>query len=96
MTILDLDSLPEHRLIVEYILEYRGAGHFLAYDEYQLVVDWLSIAGSVDRLLIVLSELVPKYYVEDAPRRHPRSLKGLALRVERRLKQLKVRDVDIG
>lgn len=49
-------------LIAEYILECRGQGHCLPYVDYAVIDEWLRIAQDTDRLLLVLADVLPKFY----------------------------------
>ena len=88
MTLIQLDQLTPQQLIAQYVIECRGKGLFLPYDEYEIIGSWLSLAGSPDSLLLILSDLLPKYFAfdSDCESRRPRSLKSLNNRVVRRLK----------
>lgn len=73
--------------IVDYILELRGQGHFLPYQDYEIVSGWIDAAGSEDDLLIVMSEILPEFFVVPAGSK-PRSLTSVNKRI---LKALKTR-----
>ena len=92
MTLMQLDSLSPQQLIAQYVIECRGQGLLLPYDEYELIGQWLGAAGSVDELLLVLSDILPDHYRSDPGehRRRPRSLKGLHRRILKRLNSSRV------
>jgi hypothetical protein len=78
-------------LIVQYVLECRGQGLFLPYQDYQVVDEWLRAAGAngmtPDDLLLVLSEALPAFYGAGATANaRPRSLAGVKRLVMSRVK----------
>ena len=73
---------PEHldgpNLIAQFIIEYRGRGHFLPYDDHLLIKRWIADAGDADTLLLVLSDIIPKFFAAaSAKGKHPPSLSRL-------------------
>jgi hypothetical protein len=83
----EADSQQFRQHVVGYILELRGQGHFLPYQDYEIVADWIKAAGSEDDLLIVLSETLPEFFVVPAGSK-PKSLSSVHKKV---LKALKTR-----
>jgi hypothetical protein len=75
--------LEGHKLIAEYIIEYRGRGHFLPYDDHRIIERWLELMPDVNSLLLILSDLVPAYYARAAERTQPPSLLRLDKKVRR-------------
>lgn len=94
MSFLDLDTLPDHRLIAQYVIEHRGQGLFLGYEDYELINSWLTAAGSADSLLVILSDVLPRFFESRRDRRHPPSLKGVDRRVIKRISETRLRAVD--
>lgn len=77
-------------LVANYVLECRGQGHFLPYQDYQVLHEWLQYAQSVDDLLVVLSEVLPDFYgVTQSKGAKPRSLLSAKKRVVEKLTQLR-------
>lgn len=75
MSFVPLKQLEGQSLIAHYIIEQRGRGHFLPYDEHRLIGRWLKAAGNdVDVLLLVLSDIVPAFYEKASARSQPPSL----------------------
>lgn len=75
-------------LVVQYILEHRGSGHFLPYNDYELVRQWVARSNGAEELLLILSDLLPEYYEDQlqAPgQSKPRSLAKLHRRVLKKL-----------
>ena len=92
MTLLDIESLPSADFILHYVVECRGKGHFLPYMDHQIIQSWLSMVCHPDQLLLVLSEILPDYFEKDRlAGRPPRSLSGVRLKVQRRLKEQAMR-----
>lgn len=84
-----LSNLSPQALIAEYILQCKGQGQFLGYDEYAVIEEWLSSAGNPDVLLLALSEIIPERYAEDRRKgRKPRALTSLREKVLRGLRSL--------
>lgn len=93
MSFVDLDKLSPEDLILHYVLECRGRGHFLPYSDYQIIDDWLKVSPDADELLLVLSDVLPSFFQGDGKRDAPRSLGGANRRVLRRLKDRAMRRV---
>ena len=62
MSIIDPSQLKGKNLITQYVLHCRGEGLFLPYSDYRTIDNWLALAESVDRLLLILEELLPPLY----------------------------------
>jgi hypothetical protein len=87
MSFVDLDNLTPQGLILHYVLECRGQGHFLPYLDYQVIDEWLALAPSADDLLLILSEILPDYFAKTGDSRRGRSLRGARRLVVSRLKE---------
>ena len=90
MSYLDLDKLSPVDLIVQYVLECRGAGLFLPYQDYQVIEEWLAAASDADALLLVLADVLPPFF-EPKTQSKPRSLSGCRRLVLSRLKDQAMR-----
>jgi hypothetical protein len=76
------NQLDGPNLIVQFIIECRGRGHFLPYDDHILLRRWLRQAGDVDTLLLILSDLIPKFFAASSEGGgYPPSLSRLDKRV---------------
>lgn len=87
MSLLNIDELtPQHQL-AQYVLEFRGQGHCLPYQDYEILKEWfLASAGDHDRLLLILSDVLPDYF--NRPGRNlPPDLKGVRKKVLKRIKE---------
>ncbi len=86
MSILDINDLSHYDQVAQYVLEFRGQGHCLPYHDYEILKEWLEAsAGDHDRLLLILSDILPAYF--DKPNRsQPPDLKGLRKKVLRLIK----------
>lgn len=73
--------------IVDYVLELRGQGHFLPYQDYEVIAGWTREAASEDDLILVLSEVLPGFFEVSVGSR-PKSLVSVNKKV---LKALKTR-----
>ncbi|MGE0173895.1 MAG: hypothetical protein AB7T49_13955 [Oligoflexales bacterium] len=85
MSILDLDALGDLDLITHYVLECRGKGLFLPYDEHDLIVNWLRHSKDANRLLIILSDLLPPFF--DGRTAKPKSLRRINTKVLKKIKE---------
>ena len=82
MSYIPPEQLDGHNLITQFIIEYRGRGHFLPYDDNLLIKKWLVFAGDADTLLLILSEIVPKFFgAALAQGKHPPALQRLDRKV---------------
>ena len=50
MSVIPPEQLDGPNLIAQFIIEYRGRGHFLPYDDNRFITKWLQLAGSADEL----------------------------------------------
>ena len=75
MSLVDLENLSPQELITQYVLECRGRGHCLPYDDYEVISYWLTLVDDPDELLVTLSEILPQYYTTNAKNGHPPPLK---------------------
>lgn len=92
MTLLDLENLSSAALIMHYVVECRGKGHFLPYSDHEIIQEWLTWTTDPDQLLIALSEVLPPYFEKDRiAGRPPRSLAGVRSKVNKRLKDQSMR-----
>lgn len=93
MSFLDLDKLSPEDLILHYVLEVRGRGHFLPYSDYQIIDEWLLAVKDPDELLLVLADVLPDFFAKKAEGGgQPRSLAGARRLVLRRLQDRAMRE----
>jgi hypothetical protein len=60
---MNLDDFTPEELIARFIIESRNQGHFLAYEDHDIVKNWVNEArGDTDRLLLILSDILPRYF----------------------------------
>jgi len=90
MSIVDLDKLTPKGLVAQFIVETRGGSQVLAYLDYEVIDEWLSVAPSVDDLLIVLAEELPPFFSRKAERKSV-SIRGLRRKVLRNLAESAIR-----
>lgn len=86
MSYIPTKQLEGAHLIAQYVIEYRGKGHFLPYDDHRIIGDWLKQCESADSLLLVLSDLIPEFYGKTRTSSHPPSLSRLDVKVRNILK----------
>lgn len=85
MGFMDVDQLSSSELISQFILERQGRGLCLPYKELTLVQSWLEASNhDVDRLLLILSDLIPEK--ERAINERPLPLKVYHKKIIERLK----------
>lgn len=85
MSYVPQEQLEGKSLIVHYIIECRGRGHFLPYDEHRLINKWLAAANNdADALLLVLSEVIPLFFQKASEKSQPPSL----LRIDKKVNKI--------
>jgi hypothetical protein len=63
MSLINLSSLSKRELLYHYILEQQNRGHTLPYSDLEILETWIkNIHGDCDALLLILSDVLPKYY----------------------------------
>jgi hypothetical protein len=77
MSIVDLDNMTPTSLVAQYVVELLGTGHCLSRDDVARVDQWLSLSSSMDELLLVLDEILPKRV--EKTRNSGRKITSLAL-----------------
>ena len=83
MSLIDPSLLSPQDLVAQFIVECRGKGLMLPYQEYGLIDEWLALAEDADALLLVLSDVLPGYF--QGPK-SGRSLRGVHRLVVSRLR----------
>ncbi len=93
MSYVDLENLAPEDLILHYVLECRGQGLFLPYQDYQIIDEWLGALPDTDEVLLVLSEVLPEFFAPKTPgaQAKARSLSGVRKLVLSRLKDRAMR-----
>jgi hypothetical protein len=92
MSIIDLDRLSPPEVIAQYVIHCKPAGFFLSFAEYQLIDTWLSAIDDNDELLLlILSELLPRYYEQQSPLKRQSSLQFFHKSVMRKIAEIKSR-----
>jgi hypothetical protein len=59
---------PEE-MVTQFVLECKGKGNFLPYVDYELISSWLKSVSSVDELLLILSDILPKYFGDEGSKK---------------------------
>lgn len=87
MSLIDPDLLADQQLITQYILECRGRGHFLPYKDYEIIRHWLTLCPDANRLLLLLSEILPQHFERFRDQPFPPGLQSVDRQVTRCLSQ---------
>ena len=71
----------------EFITEYRGKGHFLPYEDLELLKKWAELSNSVEmaKVALILAELLEPYVKDSKNLR----LKAIDREFTRKIKELK-------
>ena len=73
---MNIETLTPEELIATFVIESKGSGHFLAYEDHDIVRNWVKTAkGDTDRLLLILSEIIPAYF--NRPNNNSKRLAGI-------------------
>lgn len=81
--LIDPERLRDQQLILHYVLECRGSGHFLPYTDHAIIDHWLKVCPDADRLLLTLADHLPDYYAKHASKPVMPSLKGISRKIQR-------------
>jgi len=72
--------------VVQYILDLRAQGHFLPYQDYEIVAKWIEAASNEDELLLVLADVLPGFFARVPEGVKPKSLSSVNKKVLKALK----------
>lgn len=75
MSFIPDHSLKGRHLIAQFVLHHRKSGLMLPYNEYEYIDRWLKLTDSEDRLLLILSDIIPQFFKDRRDWSHPPSLK---------------------
>lgn len=90
---IDLASLSKKELLYHYVLNCQNKGLILPYSDLQILEQWLQeINQDCDSLLLILSDVLPKYY-SDKSKRVP--LKKIQKSVSTKIKEYMLTQVAI-
>lgn len=81
----DPEQARDEELISRFVVECRGQGHMLPYEDYRIIHRWMVAGGNADALLLLLAEILPDYYAKHRGRRRLPSLQPLEKAVMGRL-----------
>lgn len=59
---MDQDRKLYLQTLVQFVISCRQQGHFLPYQDYQLLEEWLELAHHPNDLLAILDEQLPRLY----------------------------------
>ncbi len=82
---MELDHLNPTQVITQFILETRRAGVSLSSDEYQVIEKWLSDAGSLDVLVPILMDMLPKHFEKRTVSGHKKSLASIQKKISKKI-----------
>lgn len=88
MSLIDTRKLTDEALITQLILECRGSGLFLPYSDHEIIQNWIKSTPDIDRLLLILADLLPQVYKKDTKRGTPPRLQSIDRLVRRQLESL--------
>ena len=92
MSIVDFSKISTKALVVQYVLDCSNAGFMLPYDDYEIIETWLQKTRDVDELLLILSDLLPRYFERRVAKGgRPGSLKGIHRAVLKKIKDNSLR-----
>jgi hypothetical protein len=74
-------------LIAQFIISWRDSGHFLPYEDYEVIEEWLRINSDTDLILRTLSELLPKFYEKKSQGSKTMPLKMLSRKVAAKIRK---------
>jgi hypothetical protein len=88
----NIEDMSPREMIAQYVIEVRARGLLLPYNEYGLIERWLELAhNDVERLLLVLSEVLPDYYQPDINKGRAKGLMGVDKKIIQQLRELSFR-----
>ena len=77
-------------IITDYIIENRGQGHFLPYDDYDVIDSWLVESNhNTEQLLLILSEIIPNFFLSYSKSNKPPSLKKIEKKILKKIRESK-------
>lgn len=79
-------------LIAQYVLECRGRGVMLPYDDYRIIDRWVELFDSPDHLLLILDEHLPSYFEKAQERSITPNLRGIDKTVTKKLHYARLRE----
>lgn len=85
--------MDTRNLIAYYVLECRNQGHFLPYEDYEVIDIWLEEAKDPEDLLLILSDILPNHLNKKGKFSRPPGLKPIKDKVLKRLKEKKSRQI---
>lgn len=85
-----LENLSSPELIAQFVLECRGTGTVLPYDDYSIIQEWMAILPNTEHLLLILADVLPTYFAGKAGKT-PRGLKGARRRILQKISTVQKR-----
>lgn len=87
MSFVDLNSLSKKEMILHYVMACSNKGLNLSYNDLMVIESWIKeINSDYDSLMLILSEILPKYY-ENKERKVP--LKKIQSSVLKKIREFK-------
>ena len=69
MSLVNLTSLSKNELVLHFIVSCRNQGTSVPYSDLLIIDAWVKeMKGDTDSLLLILSEILPKYYLDKKKR----------------------------
>ena len=75
----------DSKMVADYVIAIRSRGAFLAYSDYAIIESWLSRAENVEKLLLILDDILPITFSKIPDSGPPPSLKMVDKRVHKAL-----------
>ena len=71
--VLEKECLTAHELVLFYIISLKNTGiDAIPYGDYQIIDEWIHAANfQIEKLLVILSEVLPLYFVSPHNARAP-------------------------
>ncbi len=84
-------TLSSSELVAQYVLECKGQGQFLPYSDYEIIKEWVTCSTDIDDLLLILDEILPRFFDPSKEKVPHRSLRGARKVVLKKLKEAALR-----
>lgn len=81
MSYLPDAHMQGQNLIVQYIIECRGRGHFLPDEDHRVIGKWMRHCEDAETLLLILADLAPAFFARSTTVSRPPSLLRLDQKV---------------
>lgn len=80
-----MDKSEKRQMVIDFVVECRGSGHFLPYRDYEIIEKWIDFCQDFEKLVLVLEEELPVYF--EKATHPPPLLAGVDRKVCHRLRE---------